>query len=312
MKAPFISVVSPVYRAAEIVPLLVEQVSREVSKITSEFEIILVEDRSPDKSWEAIEAVAATNPRVKGIRLSRNFGQHYAITAGLDFAFGEWVIVMDCDLQDKPTEIHKLFAKAQEGYDVVLARRALRNDNFHKRLFSRVFYKTLSYLTGTEQDPAIANFGIYHQKAIAAVRSLRESSRYFPTMIRWVGFKRTAIDIEHGAREIGTTSYNFRRLFRLAMDIILANSDKPIKLTIQLGLIVSILAFLFGIVTLYRYFVGDIMVVGYTSLLISIWFLAGLILMVLGVVGLYIGKTFEGVKNRPIYIIDSIINANPK
>ena len=304
-----ISVVSPVYRAQEIVPLLVEQIRGELKKITNNYEIILVEDGSPDASWEAVVNEAKKNHDLKAIKLSRNYGQHYAITAGLDHAKGDWVVVMDCDLEDKPSEIIKLYKKAIEGYDVVLARRELRQDKSTKKFSSWLFYKTLSYLTGTKQDPSIANFGIYSQKVVKAVCSLREPIRYFPTMILWVGFKRTAINVAHGAREIGGTSYNFKKLLRLALDIILANSDKPIKLTIKLGFAVALIAFAFGLITLLRYFTGSIIVLGYTSLLISIWFLAGLILMVLGVIGLYLGKTFEGVR-LPIYIINELINVD--
>ncbi len=203
-----------------------------------------------------------------------------------------------------------MYDKALEGYDVVLARRTLRHDNFRKKFLSRVFYKVLSYLTGAELDPAIANFGIYNQKVVKAICTLREPIRYFPAMVRWVGFKKITIDVEHGAREIGKTTYNFKKLYRLAFDIILANSNKPIVLTIKFGFLVAFFSFLVGLVVLYQYFSGAIIVLGYTSILISIWFLAGLILMVLGVIGLYLGKTFEGVKNRPIYIIKEMVNVD--
>lgn len=308
MKTPLISIVSPVYMAEDIIEILVVKIKDEVKILTEDFEIILVEDGSPDNSWKAIVAATKSDQRVKGVKLSRNFGQHYAITAGLDHTKGEWVVVMDCDLQDKPTEIKKLYAKALEGFDIVLARREVRIDNFNKKLLSKIFYRTLGYLTGTKQDPAIANFGIYHKKVVSAIRSLREPIRYFPTMVRWVGFNRTTLNVEHGAREIGRTSYNFKKLLGLGLDIILANSDKPIKLTIKIGFLVALFSFAFGLLTIYKYYVGEIFVIGYTSLLISVWFLAGLILMVLGVIGLYIGKTFEGVKDRPIYILDKKLN----
>jgi polyisoprenyl-phosphate glycosyltransferase len=310
MDKPFISIVSPVYRAESLVDLLVYEIKKEVKQITDKFEIILVDDGSPDNSWQKIEENALADSKVKGIKLSRNFGQHYAITAGLDFVKGEWIVVMDCDLQDKPSEIKKLYNKAQEGYDLVLARREIRKDSYNKKLFSRLFYNSLGYLTGTKQDPAVANFGIYNKKSIDAVKSMREPIRYFPTMVKWVGFKRGAVNVEHGAREAGTSTYNLKKLLKLAMDIILANSDKPIKLTIKTGLLVAFISFLFGLITLYRYFSGKIVVLGYTSLLISVWFLSGMILMVLGILGLYLGKTFEGVKQRPIYIIKEHINAH--
>lgn len=178
-ETPLISIVSPVYKAEKIVDILVKRIKEEVSKITENYEIILVEDGSPDRSWEAIERNCMEDKRVKGIKLSRNFGQHYAITAGLDHAKGEWTVVMDCDLQDRPEEIINLYQKALEGYDIVLARRHKRQDSFLKRTFSWLFYKILSYLTGTKHDPAVANFGIYHKKVIQAVSQMRESIRYF-------------------------------------------------------------------------------------------------------------------------------------
>jgi glycosyltransferase involved in cell wall biosynthesis len=271
------------------------------------YEIILVDDYSPDNSWTEIERLASIHPEIKGIKLSRNFGQHYAITAGLDAAKGEWVVVMDCDLQDKPEEIPNLLAKAQEGYDVVLARRANRQDNFFKRLSSRIFYRTLAWLTGSEQDETIGNFGIYHRKVIDQIVMMRESIRYFPTMVKWVGFRQTTLDVVHAEREQGSSNYNFKKLFNLALDIMLAYSDKPIRLTVKLGMLVALTGFLFALFTLYKYLDGDIIVAGYASLIISIWMLTGFLLVTLGMVGLYIGKTFEGVKNRPIYIIEKKI-----
>jgi dolichol-phosphate mannosyltransferase len=299
-----LSIVSPVYRAEKVLPELVSRIESAVRQISSDYEIILVEDASPDQSWKVIEQLANRNPKVKGLKLSRNFGQHYAITAGLDQAAGEWVVVMDCDLQDRPEEIPSLFAKAQEGFDVVLARRANRQDGFLKRLSSKLFYRTLAWLTGSHQDETIANFGIYHQKVVREITGMRESIRYFPTMVRWVGFRQTTLDVVHAANEERGSSYNFKRLFNLALDIMLAYSDKPIRLTVKLGLLVALTGFLFALFTLVRYLQGDIIVAGYASLIISLWMLTGFILVTLGMVGLYVGKTFEGVKKRPIYIVE--------
>ncbi|MCS7027579.1 MAG: glycosyltransferase family 2 protein [Bacteroidia bacterium] len=300
---PLLSVVSPVYKAEKILPKLVQRIENAILPITHQFEIILVVDASPDNSWQVIQEIAQKNARVKGILFSRNFGQHRAITAGLDYAQGEWIVVMDCDLQDQPEEIPRLYQKALEGYEVVLARRHNRQDNFFKRSFSKLFYKTLSFLTGIKHDPTVANFGIYHKRIIEVVKSMREHIRFFPVMIYWAGFRQTKIDVEHAPREEGKSSYSFKKLLKLAVDIILAYSEKPLTIIIRIGLSISAIAFLFGIITLVRYLLGKIIVPGYTSLIISIWFFSGLIIAVLGVVGLYVGKTFEGVKQRPLYII---------
>lgn len=302
---PLFSIVSPVYRAEKLIDELVRRIKASVEPLSADYEIILVDDRGPDNSWERIQAQAALDPRVRGVRLSRNFGQHKAITAGLEHARGTWVVVMDCDLQDQPEEIPKLYDYARtEGYDLVYARRVERQDSWFKRAGSYSFYRVLSYLTETKQDPAIANFGIYHRKVVDAVLAMRESIRYFPTMVRWVGFRSGALAVAHAERQEGSSSYNLRRLINLALDIILAYSDKPLRLTVKLGLLVSASAFLMVLVTFFRFLMGEILVLGYTSLIISVWFFSGLILSVLGMIGLYLGKTFEQVKNRPIYLVD--------
>ncbi|GAC1381671.1 MAG: glycosyltransferase family 2 protein [Hymenobacter sp.] len=298
------SVVSPVYRANGMVAELVQRIRTSLEPITPHFEIILVDDCSPDDSWDLIEAETNRDSRVRGLHLSRNFGQHCAITAGLDRCRGEWVVVMDCDLQDRPEEIPALFACAQQGYDLVLARRTDRQDTWGKQVLSRWFYCVLSYLTDARQDPAVANFGIYHRKVIAAVLTMRESIRYFPTMVRWVGFRTGYLAVAHAERAVGSSSYGLSKRLRLGLDVMLANSDKPLRLTVKLGLVLAGGTFLFVPITLLRYWAGQIYQPGYASLIISIWFFSGLLLAVLGMVGLYIGKMFEQVKNRPLYIVD--------
>ncbi|MEX2591339.1 MAG: glycosyltransferase family 2 protein [Anditalea sp.] len=304
---PLISIVTPVYQAKKFLEELVERIEKAVKTITDNFEVILVDDDSPDNSWKVIEGLAQKKHYLKGIKLSRNFGQHYAITAGLDQAGGEWIVVMDCDLQDRPEEIRNLWDTAQLGYDVVLARRIRRKDGFFKRTGSKIFYRTLSYLTGSQQDETVANFGIYHQKVIQEIVKMRESIRYFPTMVKWVGFNQTTLEVEHAARREGGSNYDFKRLFNLGLDIMLAYSDKPLRLTVKLGAMVAITGFLFAFYTLFKYFGNEIIVAGYASLIISIWVLTGFILITLGMVGLYVGKTFEGVKNRPIYIVEKMV-----
>ncbi len=302
-----ISVVSPVYNAEKILPELVSRITSAVKQLSDDFEIILVEDGGPDRSWEVIEKLTKANKHVKGIKLCRNFGQHYAITAGLDNCSGDWVVVMDCDLQDLPEEIPKLYETAINGYDVVFAKRQKRKDSLIKKTFSKLFYAALSYLTGTKHDESIANFGIYSRKLINAVTSMRESIRIFPIMVRWVGMHTQVVNVNHGSRITGKSNYTFKKAAKLALSIILAYSDKPILLVIKSGLFISAFAFVFALITLFRWLYGLIEVTGYTSLIISIWFLSGIILSTLGIIGLYVGKTFEGVKNRPIYVVEKQI-----
>lgn len=299
-----ISVVSPVYRGEKMVNELVRRCVEALNAITNDFEIILVNDASPDNSWLEIEKQCALNPQVKGLNLSRNFGQHYAITAGLTYAKGEWIVVMDCDLQDRPEEIPNLYAQAQEGYDSVLAQRIQRSHGFFKRLGSKCFYKVFSYLTETKQDASVANFGIYNRKVIDAVLSMGDAMRYFPTQIQWVGFKRAYLPIQHDERAEGKSTYNLSRLFHLAFDTIISFSDKPMRLMVQMGLFVTLISFVVGIVFIVRYCLGLIEVMGFASLIISLWLLGGIIISLIGVVGIYLGKLFDKAKERPTFIVN--------
>ena len=303
-----ISIVIPVYNTAEFIEEIYTRVKNAMSILNKDFELIFVNDGSKDNAWEKISELALKEQRVKGINLSRNFGQHYAIAAGLDFSSGEWVVVMDCDLQDQPEEIIKLYNKAIEGYDIVLGKRMRRNDTFFKIYLSKIFYFILGFLTDTKQDSTIGNFGIYNRKTIDAICSMNDSFRYFPTMVRWVGFKNTQIEIEHAERKSGKTNYNFRKLFELGTEVILSFSEKPLKLTIKLGMGISLLSIIFAVINIYRYFTGDIKLLGFASLIVSIWFLSGIIIFVIGIIGLYIGKTFERTKNRPLYIVKDYAN----
>jgi dolichol-phosphate mannosyltransferase len=299
-----LSIVSPVYKAENIIDELVRRIKESVSGITPDYEIILVEDGSKDQSWNKIIEHCQIDEKVRGIKLSRNFGQHHAITAGLDCCKGDWIVVMDCDLQDQPEEISKLYEEALKGFDIVYARRKQRYDSYFKKLTSKIFYKLFAWLSGVPQDGTIANFGIYSSKAIQAVNELREPLRSFATMIKWVGFKSTGIYVEHAERFAGKSTYNFKKLFQLALDISLSFSDKPLRMTVKLGVIISGSAFLFGLYNLYKYFTGRITEPGFTSLILSLWFLSGLIIFILGIIGLYLGKVFEGIKERPLYIIE--------
>lgn len=305
---PHISVVSPVYMAEKIVFELVNQLHENLSKITEDYDIILVNDSSPDNSWEAIIAECSKDQRVKGLNLSRNFGQHYAITAGLSYAKGEWVVVMDCDLQDRPDEIPNLYNKAQEGFDSVFAQRLNRKDTFFKRLFSRLFYFLFSYLTDTKQDPTVANFGIYKKNVIDAILSMKDNIRYFPTMVHWVGFKKEYLPVLHSSRYEGKTTYNFNGLMKLAMNNIIAFSDKPLRITVKVGFFISFISMLFAIYNIIANILKIVTVQGFTTTIFSIWFVGGLLLSVLGIVGLYVGKIFDNVKNRPSFIVKEEIN----
>ncbi|MBX0292125.1 glycosyltransferase family 2 protein [Hymenobacter sp. HSC-4F20] len=300
--APLLSVVSPVYQAEQVLDELIGRLEVTLAALPGSYEIILVDDGSTDASWASICRHAARAPQIRGLRLSRNFGQHHAITAGLDQCQGEWVVVLDCDLQDQPEEITRLWAKAQEGYDAVCARRGSRTDSAFTVWRARAFYAVLSYLTGQAQEPEVGNFGIYHRRLIATVRQLRESTRYFPTMVQWSGFRQTTLPVQHG-RSGRPTSYSLGRRLQLALDIMLSYSDKPLRLAVYFGLLLAGVAFGLGMIMLIRALRGQIIVLGYASLIVSLCFFSGVLITVLGVVGLYVGKTFEGVRARPLYVV---------
>lgn len=306
--APLISVVSPVYKGEKMVHALVERIVAALSEIGCEYEIYLVNDASPDNSWPAILAECAQNERVKGLNLSRNFGQHYAISAGLAYVKGEWVVVMDCDLQDRPEEIVSLFNKAQEGYEIVLARRIQRQDTGLKKLSGWMYHKALDILSDTHTDRTISNFGIYHRKVIRTFNSMPEKSRSFQSLIRYMGYRIAKVDVLHAERMEGSSSYSLKSLLKLTYDIIISNSNKPLRMAVTLGFGMSVISFILALYNVIAKWAGIIHVKGYTTTIFSIWFVGGLLLLVMGILGLYIGKIFDQVKGRPIYIVMDEVN----
>lgn len=305
---PHISIVSPVYRGEKMVAELVRRNVESVSTITDDYEIILVNDASPDNSWDEIVKQCAANSKVKGINLSRNFGQHYAITAGLHYAQGDWVVVMDCDLQDRPEEIPNFYRKAQEGFDIVYARRVIRKDTFLKRLSSSLFYSIYNWLSGLNTDKAIANFGIYKRCVIEEYNNMPEKVRFFPSLIRYLGFNSGTVDVKHAERPEGGSSYNLYKLLKLSFDVIISNSNKPLRMAVGLGFGMSAVSFLLALYNILAKLFGIILVPGYTTTVFSIWFVGGLLLFVMGILGLYIGKIFDQVKGRQMFIVKDKLN----
>lgn len=311
MQTPIrLSIVSPVYRSESLVAALVNRISASVEPLTEAYEIILVEDCGPDASWEKIVEECRKHPKVVGIKLSRNFGQQYAIQAGLDAARGEWIVVMDCDLQDRPEEIPKLYHKGLEGFDIVLASRKNRKDNFFKKFASRAFYAVLTYLTDVKQDPTVAHFMLLNRKVVDALQHIADYHRSYPMLVKWVGFRVAKVEIQHAEREDGkSSSYSFKKRLNLAINTILSFSDKPLRLIVNLGLFISLIAVLIAVSQIFLYLKGGITVQGWTSLFIALSFFSGLIITTLGVIGLYLGKVFESMKGRPTYIISQSINS---
>lgn len=307
-----ISVVIPVYGCRAAIPELHRRLCESLEKISKAFEIILVDDYCPQNSWEEIQKVCEKDKRVIGIHMARNFGQIRAITAGLDKSRGDWVVVMDCDLQDRPETIPELYQKAQEGYDVVFARREGRKDSAITKFLSKCFYNVYDYFTDGTFDSSICNFSISKRKVIDYYCRMREQNRAYTMFIRWLGFKQTAIDMPVDERFEGKSSYNLKRKLKMAFEIITSQSNKPLLFSVKLGFVSAFLALIYIIYLVFREIIlGDVLV-GWTSIVASIYLMGGIILCAIGVVGIYVGNIFNEAKNRPLYVIDECLNAKEK
>jgi polyisoprenyl-phosphate glycosyltransferase len=298
-----LSVVVPVYEAEECLHELYRRLRAALEPVTPDFEIVLVEDGGRDGSWRVIRELSAKDPRVKGLRFSRNFGQHYGITAGLDHCDGDWVVVMDCDLQDRPEEIPHLYRKAREGFDVVLARRRHRTDGPSKLLASRFFYRLFSWLSEIDYDKDVGNFRIVSRKVVENLKTMRERLRFFGGLVHWLGFPTASVDVEHAARYKGETAYDFKRLWKLASEAVIAYSDKPLRLAVKFGFAMAAVALLAGVYLFWRALADRSPMEGWSTLIVTMYFLGGIIIAILGVIGIYLGKAFDEVKKRPLYVV---------
>ncbi len=302
-----ISVVIPVYGCRSALVELHERLKATLSSITEDYEIILVNDCCPQDSWSEIEKICDEDPKVVGIELSRNFGQQRAITAGLDHATGEYTVVMDCDLQDRPEEIKALYAKAKEGYDTVFAKRKDRKDSAFKKHISKCFYRVYEKLSGFRYDPDICNFSICTKQVKDSFCEMREYHRDYSTYLCWMGYDQAFIDVDTEPRKEGKSSYNFRRKMGLAEDILTSQSDSLLRVSSYIGFIITFISFIYIIFLIIQYFVADIDP-GWTSVIATLLLVGGLMISSIGIAGIYIGKIFMQTKNRPLYIVKSIRN----
>ena len=307
-----LSIVVPVYECEDSLAELYKRLAKTLEDMNLPYEIILVDDGDPSNAWKLICELAQKDKNVKGIKLSRNFGQHPAISAGLENSNGQWIVVMDGDLQHKPEDIPKLYSKALKGKDIVFAKRSLRKDNFWKILSSKLFYKVFSYLTDTTWDSSATNFGIYKKRVIKAVMSMPESQKYFPVMVRWVGFESSEIELKHEERTLGKSSYTFTKLISLSINIMLSFSVKPLSLMIRGGFFISFISTLVAVYLVVNSYIGSVEVEGWTSVMVSVWFLGGLMISIIGLVGYYVGLSFNEAKKRPIYIVSETTGDNFK
>lgn len=306
---PFISIVSPVYKAADIVEVLVKKIEQEVTKVTEIYEIILVEDGSPDQSWDSIKKICATNKRVKAIRLSRNFGQNSAIIAGSECSKGDYVVYMDCDLQDDPVYIPNMYQLFDSEIDYVLTRKKYRNQSIFRRLTGKYFYRFFNWIANNNFDENIGGFCMLSRQVVDALLQVSDSHAIFLPTLSWLGYQNTVLEVQNNKRYSGKSSYNIKKLISYSLNMIISNSDKLLNIAIVIGMI-----FMLGALCGATYIIISIVffnrpfLVGWPSVFVLILFCTGIILSNLGVMGLYIGKIFEQVKNKPRYLIRETLN----
>ena len=302
---PEISVVAPVYnQRADTLIKFVRRLLTSLSGITNDFEIILVDDGSANDAWLTINDLASGNPQVRGFHLARNFGQHVAITAGLDHANGNWVVVMDADLQDRPEVIPELYAKARQGYDVVFVNRAQRPESFVYRMIAAAFYLMLNALSGEDYSRLQGNFSIVSAQAVRAFRLLRESGRFYGGIMRWVGFRHGSISASHAAPDANQTSYSFLNRVRFAVNLIVSFSTRLLYISIVIGLIMAAISFaMAGFIIVEKMLYPRYPLQGWPSVMTAIFFTAGVTNVAIGIAGIYIGQVLQQTRGRPLYIV---------
>ena len=299
-----ISIISPVYKADDCILELYNRLVSNAEKITEDFEIILVEDGGSDNSWEIIKQISVSDARVKGIKLSRNFGVHHAITAGLDIANGDWTFVIECDLQSPPEKMLDLYKKALEGYDVVIAKFVKRADNIFRRISSRIFWKSMSFLSGMRLDPQYGIYRIMSKRIVEDFRLFSEQERHFKAIIEWIGVNYETVEMVREKRYAGESAFTFPKLIHATFSYIVAYSSKPLMIFVGFGTLSAFGAFIAGMAILFsKLFYGSDWPSGWTSLILSIYFIGGIIITNLGVIGYYVGRNYDESKKRPLYFI---------
>jgi polyisoprenyl-phosphate glycosyltransferase len=295
-----LSVVVPVYGCRGCLRDLHRRLEMAVSALTDSFELVFVDDASPDGAWELLDELAATHSHVKAYGLSRNFGQDAAITAGLSKSRGRFTVVMDCDLQEAPEDIARLRAKAGEGYDIVRTVRGARGHGRIRRLASRLYRRLMM-----ERDPGTeySSMTLLSRAAVDAFLSLRDRDRELTLVLDWLGFSQATVEIAFAKRPHGPSSYTLRRLLRVALDGMFFRTTMLLRLVVFLGFVVVLAGAGLAVYEVLYYYLGSSQPPGYTSLIVLLLVLAGFIIVSVGVVGLYVGRIFEQVKFRPLYII---------
>lgn len=304
-----LSVIGPVCNEqADTLIEFVRRTTDAVSQITSNFEILLVDDGSSNDAWQSIVELARKSPHVRGLRFTRNFGQHTAISAGLDHATGDWVVVMDTDLQDRPEIIPDLFTKAQEGCDIVFVNRLARPEGLLHVLVSHIFYNVLNFLAGQSYNRLQANFSIISRDVVHAFRQVPDRDKFYGGTLHWLGFRSASIDAEHGTRFSGKPAYRFAGRLKLAWRFIVGYSTRLLSVAIVLGGLMALTSFVMaGWIITDKLRHPHVTVQGWPSVMTAIFFAAGVTNIVLGFIGIYLGELFNWSKGRPRYVIGQTI-----
>jgi dolichol-phosphate mannosyltransferase len=298
------SIVIPLYNEEGIIPLLVERLQQIMSEFDGPAEVVMVDDGSRDATYQLVLAASAKDPRFKIIQFSRNFGHQQAITAGMDAASGDAVIIMDADLQDPPYVILQMIEKWQEGYEVVYGLRQHREgERLFKTATASMFYGLLHRIAEVETPVDVGDFRLVDRKALDAFLQMRESNRYVRGMFSWVGFRQAAVPYNREERAVGTTHYTLRKMVKLASNGIMGFSTAPLRLALGAGLFIAVAALIYGVVAIALKLAGVSLVPGYASLLFAVTFFSGIQLIVMGMVGLYVGRIYDEAKGRPLYVV---------
>lgn len=303
---PEVSVVVPVYGCKDCLEALSKKLIYVLEQLSEPYEIVYVDDGSPDGAWRVIVNLAHTNASVRGFRLSRNFGQHAAITAGIAQARGSWVVVMDCDLQDPPELIPDLLNKAKQGFDIVYARRISRRQGKMRILAAKLYFAALRYFNRGKIDGDLGSFSVLSRKVANAFLSLQDRNRHYVLVLQWLGFDSAYIGYDPKPRFSGKTAYSLRSLMRHAFDGMFFQTTVLLRWIVYLGFSVSMTGFLLAAFFIYAYFTENVYP-GWTSLAVLILVIGGFVITSTGIAGLYIGQIFEQVKGRPLYIIDETV-----
>ena len=311
--SPVYSVIIPAYNEQEVIEESYKRLTGVMQKMDGPYELIFVNDGSRDETARLIVGFCEADENVRLLSFTRNFGHMPAITAGMDYAKGEAVIVIDADLQDPPEVLPEMAELWRQGYDVVYGKRKLRKgESFFKKLTSKMFYRFLCWITSVDLPLDTGEFRLIDRKVCDAVCRLKERNRYIRGLVSWVGFRQIAVEYTREKRFAGKTKYPLKKMISFAMDAITSFSDKPLKLATSIGFVISLLSFVYMAFILFQRLFTDSTVAGWASTMGLILFTQGIVLMILGLMGEYIGRIYEELKGRPVYIVGEEIGYDDK